>query len=212
VRTALRLGGHAFAAAAHAASHALVVVAQLVASCDANDVGCPHLSGHASGVDASRVLVFDSRPGGIGIAETLFESRASVLARAADLLKNCPCRNGCLACIMDHACPMRNHNIDKQGAVIVLENTLKALVCAPSEPNTQAKAGGFGTVGTFRTNSSITAVRHTDDPSSEDETPRRARRRAALRRAQDLVGAREMGMQVQRPWTASQSLFQTDQG
>lgn len=45
------------------------------------------------------VFLYDSYPGGIGLAEPLHRLRAEVVARAADLLAGCPCASGCPACV-----------------------------------------------------------------------------------------------------------------
>ncbi len=45
------------------------------------------------------VFLYDNYPGGIGIAAPLFDIRAEVLARTADLVTHCACRDGCPACV-----------------------------------------------------------------------------------------------------------------
>ena len=65
----------------------------------------------------------------MGLAETLYKHKLSILEQAKSL---CLCTNcqisssspfgnsGCTACLLDHTCPMRNNNMDKNGAVLLL--------------------------------------------------------------------------------------------
>ncbi len=45
------------------------------------------------------VFLYDNYPGGIGLAAPLFDLRAEVLARAADVVARCTCKDGCPACV-----------------------------------------------------------------------------------------------------------------
>jgi len=45
------------------------------------------------------VYLYDNYPGGIGLAERLFELTAPLLARARETLAACPCRAGCPSCV-----------------------------------------------------------------------------------------------------------------
>lgn len=190
----LTRGGHGAAASTHAANHALVRTAQLVAHCDSNDVGCQHPSEHASGIESNRMLVFDKRPGGIGIAETLYNARVEMLYQSRDFMADCSCSDGCLSCIYDHACPLRNHSMDKRGGIIVLDGVLTELeqesasaanVCGDTDTETDTGRRGEGA----------------------EDTPRKTRRRRAIQYARDLRVAREKGMHVQKPWADSIALF-----
>lgn len=45
------------------------------------------------------LFLFDDVPGGVGLAETLFERRVELLAAARDVIERCACVGGCPACI-----------------------------------------------------------------------------------------------------------------
>jgi DEAD/DEAH box helicase domain-containing protein len=45
------------------------------------------------------VFLYDNYPGGVGLAGALFDLRESVVGRARELVSECPCENGCPACV-----------------------------------------------------------------------------------------------------------------
>ncbi len=45
------------------------------------------------------LFVFDAQPGGVGLAERIFEIAPLLLGRAEDLIARCPCEAGCPACV-----------------------------------------------------------------------------------------------------------------
>ena len=45
------------------------------------------------------IYLYDSAPGGIGLAEGLFQVLGSLLARGLETLEVCPCRWGCPSCV-----------------------------------------------------------------------------------------------------------------
>lgn len=45
------------------------------------------------------LFLYDNYPGGIGLAAPLFDRRAEVVSRSRELVKHCPCVEGCPACI-----------------------------------------------------------------------------------------------------------------
>lgn len=105
----------------HAAEHALIALVPLVAVCEPGDVGGVSSSLHP---DTGRptILIYDACPGGIGIASVLHARAQDWVARAADLLSSCPCRNGCPRCVLSPRCGSGNEPIDKAAA--------HALLCA----------------------------------------------------------------------------------
>jgi DEAD/DEAH box helicase domain-containing protein len=73
-------------------------VAPVFLLCDPRDIGVaerlkdPHF-GH------SALYVFDRYPGGSGLSEALVTRLPEVLRAAADLVRRCPCREGCPSCV-----------------------------------------------------------------------------------------------------------------
>ena len=106
---------------------ALETVATLALMCDPRDLGCTlgdtaldEEGGRAAGrgedeaapVPIPRkvrggpapgysptLFLYEHTPGGIGLAERIFEQRAVLIARALRLVEGCPCECGCPACV-----------------------------------------------------------------------------------------------------------------
>jgi DEAD/DEAH box helicase domain-containing protein len=49
------------------------------------------------------LFLYEHTPGGIGLAERIFEQREVLLARALRLVEGCPCEFGCPACVGPNA-------------------------------------------------------------------------------------------------------------
>jgi DEAD/DEAH box helicase domain-containing protein len=49
--------------------------------------------------EAPTVYVYETRPGGVGLAEGLFQAHDSVLRAAQELAAGCPCPSGCPSCV-----------------------------------------------------------------------------------------------------------------
>ncbi len=45
------------------------------------------------------VFLFDAAPGGVGLAERVFERRDELVARACAAVHSCPCAHGCPSCV-----------------------------------------------------------------------------------------------------------------
>jgi DEAD/DEAH box helicase domain-containing protein len=68
------------------------------------------------------VYLYDSYPGGIGLAAPLFRMRADVVARALDLVERCGCAHGCPACVGPVLPPAGAHRHSPRAAArIVLQ-------------------------------------------------------------------------------------------
>jgi len=48
---------------------------------------------------APTLFLYDNYPGGVGLSAPLFDSAARLVADAQDLVRGCPCRGGCPACV-----------------------------------------------------------------------------------------------------------------
>ncbi len=60
--------------------------------------GRDYHAGRTGGFDPT-VFLFDAHPGGVGLAERLFERAAELLDNARLLIETCPCKGGCPACV-----------------------------------------------------------------------------------------------------------------
>jgi len=93
---------------------ALETVSTIAMMCDPRDIGQtlgdgqadeqgggpardPH-SGHTGGFDPT-VFLFDAIPGGVGLAERIYERAEALFERARALIESCRCNGGCPACV-----------------------------------------------------------------------------------------------------------------
>jgi DEAD/DEAH box helicase domain-containing protein len=138
-------------ASLHAFEHALVNAVPLALLCDRRDVG--------STTDEQRIYVYDFAEGGIGLAEKAYEVLETLLERAATLLRECPCAEGCPSCMHLPGCPRGNGSLDKVGGLALLEGRAvdgariaERLLRSSSEagPGEPASAGSVGRRRRFR--------------------------------------------------------------
>jgi DEAD/DEAH box helicase domain-containing protein len=77
------------------------VVQNLVAfllMCSPSDVGV--LAEHRSTYTKTpAITIYDNAPGGLGFSLRLFELHDEILARALELVEDCPCQDGCPVCV-----------------------------------------------------------------------------------------------------------------
>jgi DEAD/DEAH box helicase domain-containing protein len=93
---------------------ALETVSTIAMMCDPRDIGQtlgdgqadeqgggpardPH-SGHTGGFDPT-IFLFDAIPGGVGLAERIYERAPELFSRARGLIEGCNCAGGCPACV-----------------------------------------------------------------------------------------------------------------
>jgi DEAD/DEAH box helicase domain-containing protein len=111
ITAAQSIGGPAL----HAVEHLVRALGTINILCDPAD-----LEGHTDLDGGPVAFVFDRNPGGIGLAELLFDRLDAVLAAAAERVLACDCREGCPACIQSGSCLRRNDALDKGGAALAL--------------------------------------------------------------------------------------------
>jgi DEAD/DEAH box helicase domain-containing protein len=88
--------------------------------CDRNDIGGISYTFHPQ-VEKAAVFVYDGYPGGVGLAQRGFEIILELLAKTLDLVRTCPCEQGCPACIYSPRCGSGNKPLDKEAARLILE-------------------------------------------------------------------------------------------
>jgi len=81
------------------AEHALRNIAPLLIMCDDTDIAM--LSEPKSILNDGKpaILVYDTIPSGVGLSNQLFEDHRFWLERAAEMISDCPCEDGCPACV-----------------------------------------------------------------------------------------------------------------
>jgi DEAD/DEAH box helicase domain-containing protein len=101
--------------ALHAMEHACIGLLPLFAQCDRADIGGLSQDMH-SGTGAATIFVYDGVPGGVGIAQLGYEQAEEWWQQTRALLIECPCAEGCPACIQSPKCGNGNQHLSKIGA------------------------------------------------------------------------------------------------
>lgn len=73
-------------------------VAPLFLMCDGGDLHV-NLRPRAPGINRSAIFVVDNIPGGVGLAEGVYELKNKLLEACLDALETCDCEEGCPACV-----------------------------------------------------------------------------------------------------------------
>lgn len=111
--------GFDFKASCHAASHAILNVLPLFLECDLVEVGTECTI--STSLFINRLLIYDKRQGGTGVA-VYASSIFNKLIEHALLLLNCNCESGCPTCILLPTCPSHDNHLSKEGARALLQS------------------------------------------------------------------------------------------
>ncbi|MBC7288628.1 MAG: DUF1998 domain-containing protein [Armatimonadetes bacterium] len=117
---ALFQAGHDILGSIHALEHATIAVLPLFALCDPRDVGGASYLAHPD-VGGPVVFVYDGYPGGVGIVRAAFERIGEIMQAAAEMIRACPCAEGCPSCVQSPSCGDANEPLDKLGAALLAE-------------------------------------------------------------------------------------------
>jgi NAD(P)-dependent dehydrogenase (short-subunit alcohol dehydrogenase family) len=79
-------------------AYALGNIAPLFLMCDPRDLGVS-AEARSRETKAPTITIYDLVPEGLGFAERLYELHGDLLRGARDLVRDCPCRDGCPACV-----------------------------------------------------------------------------------------------------------------
>ncbi|MDQ1334343.1 MAG: box helicase protein [Thermodesulfobacteriota bacterium] len=107
----------------HAIEHAAIGIFPLFALCDRNDVGGICYPHHPQ-VGKSAIFIYDAYPGGVGLAQRGFETIFELLEKTWEVIKECPCEEGCPSCIHSPKCGSGNKPLDKGAARLILDGLL----------------------------------------------------------------------------------------
>ena len=108
----------------HGIEHAMIALLPFFALCDRNDIGGVSTTFHPD-TGRAEVFIYDAHPGGIGIALEGYRRIWELLKATLDVIKACPCENGCPGCIQSPKCGNNNEPLDKEASKIILEEMLK---------------------------------------------------------------------------------------
>jgi DEAD/DEAH box helicase domain-containing protein len=131
-------GGH-FMGALHAAEHAMIGLFPLLAICDRGDIGGISYTLQPQ-IGRPAIFIYDGHPGGIGLAAKGFGELESLIGKTADLLRSCPCDDGCPSCVQSPKCGNGNQPLDKESAALVLEMLIGRVPVAQLPPRAVAIA------------------------------------------------------------------------
>jgi len=120
IPTAIRATGRHVMGGIHAVEHAALSLFPLFALCDRHDVaGISYLRHPQLGCAA--VFFYDQHAGGVGLAPSVFERIDTLLETTLELIRDCPCQEGCPSCVHSPKCGSGNRPIDKEASIRVLE-------------------------------------------------------------------------------------------
>jgi len=114
------VSGLDFQGGLHACEHAAIGILPLFALCDRNDIGGVSTSFHPDTAKA-QIFIYDAHPGGIGISEKGFELISELWQATLKVVQECPCADGCPSCVQSPKCGNNNQSLDKEAAIILLE-------------------------------------------------------------------------------------------
>lgn len=120
----LKLDPAQLAGGIHGIEHAHIALLPVYASCDRWDIGGVSTPAHYE-TDETTIFIYDGIEGGIGFAEKGYERFEQHIYDTLDLIRHCPCENGCPSCIQSPKCGNLNEPLDKMSAVKLLEEHLK---------------------------------------------------------------------------------------
>jgi DEAD/DEAH box helicase domain-containing protein len=109
----------------HALEHAAIGMMPLLVMTDRSDLGGISIPFHPQ-VGGAAVFIYDGLPGGCGLADQAYEGYESLLQRTVQVIRDCPCENGCPSCVHSPKCGSGNRPIAKGAALRVLEGVMRA--------------------------------------------------------------------------------------
>lgn len=119
VETDLRAADGSFPGAIHAVEHSMIALFPLQLVCDRRDIGGLSTPYHPH-TDQSTIFIYDGYPGGVGLTRTGYERIEPLMADTRALITECPCADGCPACVQSPHCGNANEPLDKTLALKLL--------------------------------------------------------------------------------------------
>ncbi len=104
----------------HGTEHALIAMMPLQVLCDRWDLGGFSVPAHGE-TGSPTVFIYDGHEGGIGLSEKGYTIFEDLVRHTARLVGECPCDEGCPACIYSPKCGNDNQPLDKRGTALILD-------------------------------------------------------------------------------------------
>ena len=115
----LESGAHPLASL-HAAEHAMIALLPLYVLCDPRDMGGISFNMHPQ-AERPLLCIYDGYQGGVGYARQAYQQFFQLASATLDHLKRCQCLSGCPACVQSPRCGSGNDELDKKGAIMLLQ-------------------------------------------------------------------------------------------
>ena len=125
VESTLRSANGSFPGAIHAAEHAMIALFPLQLVCDRRDIGGLSTPHHPH-TGQSTIFIYDGYPGGVGLSRTGYDRIEPLMRDTQAMIVDCPCEDGCPACVQSPHCGNANEPLDK-----ALANQLLATLSTP---------------------------------------------------------------------------------
>jgi DEAD/DEAH box helicase domain-containing protein len=113
-----------FSGGLHGIEHAMIGIMPFQVMCDRRDIGGVSAPFHFD-TRAATVFIYDGYEEGIGLAEKAFELFDSIARMTYELVRDCPCDQGCPGCIISPKCGSDNQPLDKKAAEMILERLVR---------------------------------------------------------------------------------------
>ncbi|MBS3819724.1 DEAD/DEAH box helicase [bacterium] len=124
VQRALEFQGFDLGGSLHAVEHASIKCIPLYAVCERNDIGGLSHPFYPP-IQKAAVFIYDGYEGGIAFTWRAFQVLREWIESTVQIIKECPCQEGCPSCVQDPQCGSANEPLDKEGALFLLEESLK---------------------------------------------------------------------------------------
>ncbi|MEM3087293.1 MAG: DEAD/DEAH box helicase [Halobacteria archaeon] len=105
----------------HGVEHAVSTILPLRAQCDINDIFAISSKEEEACDGLPSVIIFDGHDGGLGIAKQALDDFHPLIGETLQFIKSCQCKEGCPDCLHLPKCERQNVEIDKTGAIVLLE-------------------------------------------------------------------------------------------
>ncbi len=120
------LGPLRYMEAIHALEHTVISAARIVAGAGMTDLGgISYPSGH--------VVIYDSTPGGSGLARLLYRRLEEAHRVAREILAQCSCEDGCPRCVYSPYCGNNNRVLSRTAALRLVETVLRGVAAPEAE-------------------------------------------------------------------------------
>ncbi|MEN2983209.1 MAG: DEAD/DEAH box helicase [Thermus sp.] len=106
----------------HALEHAMIGLLPLFVLAERQDIGglsYPFYPKPLPSGGGPTIFVYDGYPGGVGYARAAARRFPEWMAATLELLKGCPCAEGCPRCVLSPKCGNGNQYLDKEAALLL---------------------------------------------------------------------------------------------